>query len=76
MAHTAFGRRLLLAEARPTPWMRFLFGPSAHRHGDSDPFEQIDIRRYLPALQAAGFIGTEYREVGSSTGIATASKPH
>ncbi|WP_280397695.1 class I SAM-dependent methyltransferase [Nocardia carnea] len=70
------GGRVLLADARSTPWMRFLFGRSTHRHGDNNPFEQIDVRRYLPALRAAGFTGAEYREIGSMTGISTASKPN
>ncbi|NKY57386.1 methyltransferase domain-containing protein [Nocardia flavorosea] len=68
------GGRLLLADAHPTAWMRFLFSRSA-RHHDSDPFEEVDIRRYTPSLRAAGFTDLRYIAGRHMTGVSTATKP-
>ncbi|WP_228813946.1 MULTISPECIES: class I SAM-dependent methyltransferase [Nocardia] len=69
------GGRLLLVDARPTRWMRFLFSRSARHHG-ADPFAEIDIRRYTPSLRAAGFTDLRYIAGRHMAGISTASKPH
>ncbi|WP_280422361.1 class I SAM-dependent methyltransferase [Nocardia carnea] len=69
------GGRLLLADAHPTRWMRFLFGRSGHRRGRSDPFEELDLRRYVPTLQESGFTHPGFRVCGSATAVCTASKP-
>jgi ubiquinone/menaquinone biosynthesis C-methylase UbiE len=69
------GGRLLLADADPTPWMRFLFSRSGNRHGESDPFDAVDIRRYTPSLHAAGFTELEYTGSRYMTGVSTAVKP-
>lgn len=68
------GGRLLLADARPTGWMRFLFGRAARHHG-TEPFAEIDIRRYNPSLRAAGFVDLRYIAGRYMAGISTASKP-
>ncbi|MGW3277993.1 class I SAM-dependent methyltransferase [Nocardia rhamnosiphila] len=68
------GGRLLLADAHPTRWMRFLFSRSARRHGDGDPFDAVDIRRYIPLLRSAGFANVEYTTSRHMTGIVMASK--
>ncbi|MGI5220451.1 class I SAM-dependent methyltransferase [Nocardia sp. CA-290969] len=69
------GGRLVLADARPTPWMRFLFSRSTRRrHDTTDPFDAIDIRRYTPELRAVGFLGPDDL-TGWMTGISVASKP-
>ncbi|MFI1461489.1 class I SAM-dependent methyltransferase [Nocardia carnea] len=69
------GGRLLLADARQTPRVRFLFGWSTRRNEGADPLAEVDIRRYTPALQSLGFAGIEYRESRYVTGVSTASKP-
>lgn len=68
------GGRLLLADARPTPWMRFLFGRTARNRHDSDPFETLDIRRYTPLLDGAGFTSLRFIASRHMTGIVTAVK--
>lgn len=69
------GGRLVLADARPTPWMRFLFtGAARGRHDSTDPFEEIDIRRYTSDLRSIGFLGPD-DIAGWMTGISVASKP-
>lgn len=68
------GGRLLLADTRPTPWVRWLFGRSA-RGNDADPLGEVDIRRYTPVLRAARFADLRYIDGGHMTGISTASKP-
>ncbi|NKY36773.1 methyltransferase domain-containing protein [Nocardia speluncae] len=69
------GGRLLLADAHPSRWIRFLFGRTAHRRHDADPFEAIDIRRYTPALNAVGFTDFDYRSSRHMTGISMGRKP-
>ncbi|WP_280415796.1 class I SAM-dependent methyltransferase [Nocardia carnea] len=69
------GGRLLLADAHPTPRVRFLSGWSTRRHHGPDPLADVDIRRYTTALQSVGFAGIEYRESHNVTGVMTASKP-
>ncbi|MEV0105262.1 class I SAM-dependent methyltransferase [Nocardia sp. NPDC050799] len=69
------GGRLLLADAHPTRWMRFLFSRSARRHGDGDPFDAIDIRRYTPLLRSVGFVHVGHVSSGYMTGITTATRP-
>ncbi|MGW5385904.1 class I SAM-dependent methyltransferase [Nocardia sp. NPDC003963] len=69
------GGRLLLADAHPTRWMRFLFSRSARRHNDGDPFDAIDVRRYTPLLRSVGFIEVEHAAGKHMTGMTTASKP-
>ncbi|MEU4841510.1 class I SAM-dependent methyltransferase [Nocardia testacea] len=69
------GGRLLLADAHPTRWMRFLFGRSARRHGAGDTFAAIDIRQYTPLLRAAGFTDLGYCSSRHMTGISTGSTP-
>jgi demethylmenaquinone methyltransferase/2-methoxy-6-polyprenyl-1,4-benzoquinol methylase len=67
--------RLLLADAHPTRWMRFLFGRTARRHSDGDPFDAIDIRRYTPLLHSVGFTEIEHVAGKYMTGMTMASKP-
>lgn len=69
------GGRLLLADAHPTRWMRFLFGRTAHREHDTDPFDAIDIRRYTPLLSTAGFTDLGYYTSRYMTGISMGTKP-
>ncbi len=66
------GGRLLLADTHPTRWVRFLFGRSAPRPGDS--FDAIDIRRYTPSLHSVGFTDVDYAVGRHRTGIMTAFK--
>ncbi|MGW1739025.1 class I SAM-dependent methyltransferase [Nocardia sp. NPDC001965] len=69
------GGRVLLADTRPTPWLRFLFGRSAGHRSDGDPFDTIDIRRYAPWLRSVGFVDVDYAAGKCMTGIAIALKP-
>lgn len=69
------GGRLLLADAHPTRWMRFLFSRTARQNGNNDHFDAVDIRRYTPLLRSVGFVDVEYVASRHMTGIATAAKP-
>ncbi|WP_280437421.1 class I SAM-dependent methyltransferase [Nocardia carnea] len=70
------GGRLLLADAHPGPWLRFLFTRAAHGDHDKDPFEAIDIRRYDPALRSVGCADPSYMVSPFMTGMLVAFKPN
>jgi demethylmenaquinone methyltransferase/2-methoxy-6-polyprenyl-1,4-benzoquinol methylase len=55
--------------------MRFLFSRSARRHGNGDPFDAVDIRRYTSLLRSVGFADVGHVVSGCMTGIVTAAKP-
>ncbi|WP_280234454.1 class I SAM-dependent methyltransferase [Nocardia cyriacigeorgica] len=72
------GGRLLLADANPSPLFRAVFARFlrlTRRGTATDPFVDVDIRRYTDTLRAAGFAEPQFVGTRYSTGMLTAVKP-
>ncbi len=72
------GGRLLLADAHPSPWLRNVFTRIMRltgKGGHTDPFADVDIRRYTDAVRSAGFDDPRFRVNRYETGLLIATKP-